>query len=382
VVGAGGGELGALAELGGVERHEVAALPVGLEHRRHPADHLGVADARHPHVPLQPRHHRAVRQVRRADVRRGAPAGAVEQPRLRVQARGRRVVRDPHLHTRLLERGERLELGAVRVGGGEQAHLAATVDVTLQRRQHRPHTRQAHERHQHVDPMRRRDLADQLVQDRRLPRRVHEQRRVVQRRERPLDRAIRPVGQARLDHRQRARRLRQMQIGDGLGRVMREHREQVVHERRSGGGAPLVVERIEHHRHRIGHVTREPSRRIPVGELGELRPRGGIEPTDQPLERDGDQVVVQPRWQLRRCHRPIMSRRCGSSGRRERMPVMGRSIDRLIGCTTPSGPADPRRRLRQPRRPRHLAGTSVWRSMIEAGAFARRCDTMSFGEEA
>ncbi len=87
------------SELVRVVGHEVAAVPVALEHRRDLVDDIRVARAGHAHVPLEPADLRGVRQIGRADVGRREAGLAMKEPRLRMQPRGGRVVGDAHLGT-------------------------------------------------------------------------------------------------------------------------------------------------------------------------------------------------------------------------------------------------------------------------------------------
>ncbi len=185
---------GALPELVGLEGLEVAARPVGLEDRCHLGDDVGVPGGRQADVPLQTRNHRAVGQVRGSDVGRGLPAGAIEDPCLRVEAGGGLVVRDTHVGAGIGERLERFDLGAVRIGGGEETNSAAIFEVAAKRREHRVDAGEPDERNQDVDRVRRRDLGDELVEYTRLAGCVDEQRAVAQRGEGPIDGLVRAVG--------------------------------------------------------------------------------------------------------------------------------------------------------------------------------------------
>ena len=93
-------------------------------------------------------------EVRRSDVGRGLPAGAVEDPRLGVEAGGGLVVGDPDIGADGGECVERFDLGAVGVGGGEEPNSTAVVEVAAKRREHGGDARQPDERDQHVDAVR------------------------------------------------------------------------------------------------------------------------------------------------------------------------------------------------------------------------------------
>ena len=77
----------------GVIRHEIAAVPIALEHRRDLVDDVRISRAGHPDVPFEAADLRRVRQIRRADVGRREARPAMKQPGLGVQARGAHVVR-------------------------------------------------------------------------------------------------------------------------------------------------------------------------------------------------------------------------------------------------------------------------------------------------
>ena len=190
---------GALPELVGLEGLEVAARPVRLEDGRHLGDDIGVPGGREADVPLQTRNHGAVREIRRSDVGRGLPAGAIEDPRLGVEAGGGLVVRDTNVGSGIGERLERFHLGAVRIRGGEETNSAAILEMAAKRRQHRVDAGEPDEGDQDVDAVRRRDLRDQLVQHTGLAGCVDEQRAVAQRGEGPIDGLVRAVGQLSLD---------------------------------------------------------------------------------------------------------------------------------------------------------------------------------------
>ena len=97
-------------------------------------DDIGVAQTGHADVPLQPGHQRAVREVRRPDVRRCRPSMSVEQPRLGVQPCRRHVVGHLDLDTDRRQRVERSRLGAVRVGRGHKANGTTLIAVPAQGR--------------------------------------------------------------------------------------------------------------------------------------------------------------------------------------------------------------------------------------------------------
>ena len=175
-----------------VERNEVARCPVALEHSLELRQHGRVSGRRRTHVPLQPRHLRRVREVRRTDVGGGEPRVAMEHPRLRVQPCRRHVVRHPHLSTQIDELLDRSLLSGVGVGGGEHPHGLAAGAVPTERFQQRRDTATADEGHHHVDAIGRLDLRPQLAPQRRLPRRIREQGGIEHR----DDRRFHPLGGA------------------------------------------------------------------------------------------------------------------------------------------------------------------------------------------
>ena len=68
-----------------------------------------------------------------------------------MEAGGRLVVGDAHLRAGVGQRFERLGLGAVGVGSGEQPDVAAVVEVATKRCEHGCDAREADEGDQHVD---------------------------------------------------------------------------------------------------------------------------------------------------------------------------------------------------------------------------------------
>jgi hypothetical protein len=84
-------------------------------------------------------------------------------------------------------------LGAVGVGRGQDPQLLARLAVAPERIYQRADAAPADERHHEVDSVRRRHLGAEFVPNCRLPGRVREDRRVEQRRERPLNRLCPPV---------------------------------------------------------------------------------------------------------------------------------------------------------------------------------------------
>ena len=154
---------GAGGELRGIERNEVAALPVRVEDAADLLEHVGVALAGDAQVPFQPGVLGLMREVRRPDERRRRAGLAVEQPGLGVQSGVGDVVGDPNLRAEVGEVAQRLELGATGVGGGEDAQGLALSAVPLQRSAQGVESTAADERHHQVDGIRRCDLRIDLA---------------------------------------------------------------------------------------------------------------------------------------------------------------------------------------------------------------------------
>ena len=176
-----------VVELGGVVGFEVVGLPVGLEGRFERADHVGVQDLAGPHVPLHAGDLGRVGQVRRADVDGRLAGVAVEEPRLGMQPGGGRVVADLDLDAQVLQLVERLGLGRAGVGGGDDPHSFAGVQVFLQGGDQVADAGPADERQHDVDAVSRVDLGFDLLAQGRLASCVGEQHGVADRGERPFD---------------------------------------------------------------------------------------------------------------------------------------------------------------------------------------------------
>lgn len=173
---------------------EVAALPVAVEHGTELGDDVGVPGCSDPHVPLQPRHLRGVRQVRRPDVGGREPRATVEHPRLRMETRGAHVVGDAYIGAEARELIEGPALGRARVRSGEHPQRLPGFAVPSECLGQRVDATAADECHDQVDLVGRLDLGSELVDQVGLSRRARQQCRVEQRDERLADRLGRTIG--------------------------------------------------------------------------------------------------------------------------------------------------------------------------------------------
>ena len=101
------GSLLAFAELLSVVGQECAAIPVAVKNSRNFVDNVRVTSPRHAHVPLESRHLRRVREIRRPDVSRREAGSPMKKPAFRVQSSGSGVIGHPNLCPSPLEGIER-----------------------------------------------------------------------------------------------------------------------------------------------------------------------------------------------------------------------------------------------------------------------------------
>ena len=174
----------------------VPALPVAFEDGPQLLEGVAVPGLSDADIPLEPRHLRGVGEVRRADVGGRVAARPMEDPRLRVEARRGRVVRDADVGTEACELVERALLRAAGVRGREDAQPLALRAVAAKRVDERAHAAPPDECDHGVDRVGRAHLRAQLVNEARLTRGVGEDGRVEQRRQRPLDHVGSRVGTA------------------------------------------------------------------------------------------------------------------------------------------------------------------------------------------
>ena len=157
--------------------------------RRRPSSRArrGCARPDSAHVPFEPGDLRAVRQVRRADVRRrvaGQPRGTATPSRAAASGR---VVRDPDLGTRVRSASSaRFSVLFVYVVVSTRQLFPSSQSRRIALEQ-RGRPAPADERHHDVDRVGRRDLGRELVPHRGLAGSVREHRRVEQRCERRLE---------------------------------------------------------------------------------------------------------------------------------------------------------------------------------------------------
>ena len=167
-----------LSEALGVVGLEARVLPVLFERGLELPQDGRVVDVREPDVPLAAVAHRGVREVRRADDAGREARLTVKEPRLRVQARPPGVVAYLHFGAERLERVERLHLRRAHVGGREEAQArAAAVPVRecLERVAQLDEAGPLHERDEHIDAVRRRELTLNLRADAEVLRSIHEE---------------------------------------------------------------------------------------------------------------------------------------------------------------------------------------------------------------
>ena len=237
------GAFALLIELRWVVRHEVAGLPIALEHGGELGEHGGVASRGGPHVPLEPGHLRGVGEVRRPDIRRREALGSVEHPCLRVESRGSDVVRDAHICTECDELVESCPLGGVGVRRRQHTQRPAGLGVTPQRGEQRADTAAPDEGHHHVDGGGRLDLGTELGPQCRFTGSIRQQRGVEQRCQRCLDARRRTVDVAATNTREHRGGI------DGqLRPVERDELAQSVQQRPGDANAdlrPLVVGDVE-----------------------------------------------------------------------------------------------------------------------------------------
>jgi len=134
----------------------------------------------------------------------------MEDPGLRVQPRRGGVVRDLDLGAEPQQLVERALRGAVRVGRSQDSQPLARLAMPPQHIDQRPHAAPTDERHHDVDRIRRRHLGAEFVPDRRLARRVGEDGRIEERRERAHDRLRAPVGETSQQRDQHASRIEKL----------------------------------------------------------------------------------------------------------------------------------------------------------------------------
>jgi hypothetical protein len=281
---------------------EVAAVPVGLEHRGDLVHHVGIARARHTHVPLQPADLRRVRQVRGADVRGRESAAAVEQPRLGVEPGRAGVVRDPDLGADAPELVQGARLGRASVRRRQHPERGATLAVASQRIEQRNEPGPAHERHDHVDAVGRRDLCQDLAAHARLAGRIGQEPGVEQRDQRPgnrLRRAVRTPAEERAQHHSRLDRRFPGQRRAGHGRI--DVRDELARQRHAGGCPLLLGHRRDRPANEPLEMKGDPVRR--VGRAKRLRVLCGrrLRVAQARFQRLGDQDLVEPADAV--CHR-------------------------------------------------------------------------------
>ena len=159
----------------GIVRLVAGIGPVALERGLELLDQVRRRRLRQTNVPLNAVQHGAVRQVGRSDIRRRVPGQSFEQPRLRVQPRRPRVVRDFDLGADRREPVERAALRGPGVHGGDDAERPARVAVCLERGTNDAETVPANEGAQQVDAVGRMNLPLDRHADRRLTAGVDEQ---------------------------------------------------------------------------------------------------------------------------------------------------------------------------------------------------------------
>jgi hypothetical protein len=154
---------------------ELAVLPVAVERRSELLQKSRCLRLAQADVPFQAVEERRVGEVRRAHVGRRKAAASLEEPRLRVKARGADLVGHLHLGTRLLEHVEDAPLSGSDVRRREDTEATPPFQVPPDRRLQHAEAVPLDEGTQQVDPVRRRDLTQERGPKAWLATGVHEQ---------------------------------------------------------------------------------------------------------------------------------------------------------------------------------------------------------------
>ena len=167
--------------------------PVLVERLLHLRDQRRLIRLRHANVPFEPVGLRGVREIRRTHERRREPAGAMKDPRLRMQPRRVLVVRN--LHRRIRQRRQSLDRKRIRrphIRRGQHAQRAAArVAVPLDLRAKLLEAAELDERAQKVDRVGAIELAPQVLKQL-VALGIDDQARGMERPTRPLGRLCRP----------------------------------------------------------------------------------------------------------------------------------------------------------------------------------------------